>query len=164
MSGERDRDGTEDPQPEIDVESAFAAIVARYADPDPAVSTWPVAEDLLTGTDSTDSTDPTGAEPPSALGPGPVVAVPDPDPIGLDEHYEPPEPPPLPHADLASRLTWAAVIGGPLVLLLAAVLPGLIPSFVLALALLAFVAGFVVMVARMPNERPFDGPDDGAVV
>jgi hypothetical protein len=55
------------------------------------------------------------------------------------------------------------VIGGPTVLLIAAFLGGRLPSYLVVGALLAFVAGFVTLVARMPGERP-EGPDDGAVV
>jgi len=80
-----------------------------------------------------------------------------------DEGFVPPEPPPLPRGDLISRLAWGAVIGGPVFLLVAALAWRTLPAVLLLVALLAFVAGFVTLVARMPAEHP-DDPDDGAVV
>lgn len=76
--------------------------------------------------------------------------------------YEPPEPPPLPRGDLVGRLAWAAVIGGPLFLLLS-VLIERPPQLYILIALAAFAGGFVTLVARMPKHRDDDG-DDGAVV
>jgi hypothetical protein len=48
-------------------------------------------------------------------------------------------------------------------LLLAALLWRTLPAMLLVAALLAFVIGFVVLVARMPPDHP-DHHDDGAVV
>jgi hypothetical protein len=76
--------------------------------------------------------------------------------------YEPPEPPPLPKGDLVGRLAWAAVIGGPLFLLMS-VLAWRPPQLFILIALAAFAGGFVTLVARMPKHRDDDG-DDGAVV
>ncbi len=83
--------------------------------------------------------------------------------IADDEGYVPPEPPPLPRGDLVSRLAWAGVLGGPLFLLLAAIVWRELPKALLLAALAAFVGGFVTLVARMPGATP-DEPDDGAVV
>lgn len=74
--------------------------------------------------------------------------------------YEPPEPPPLPRGDFLGRLAWAAVIGGPLFLLMS-VLVWRPPQLFILIALAAFAGGFVTLVARMPNNRDDDG-DDGA--
>ncbi|HET9656066.1 MAG TPA: hypothetical protein VFP72_11975 [Kineosporiaceae bacterium] len=52
MSGDSDHDGEPAPggEPEnwgdVDVDAAFAAIVAQFAQTDPHVGPWPVAEDL----------------------------------------------------------------------------------------------------------------------
>jgi hypothetical protein len=80
-----------------------------------------------------------------------------------EEGYVPPEPPPIPRGDLISRLAWAGVIGGPVFLLLAALVWRDLPAAPLIAALVAFVGGFVTLVARMPGEAPPDD-DDGAVV
>lgn len=80
-----------------------------------------------------------------------------------DEGFVPPEPPPLPRGDLVSRLAWAGVLFGPAFLLLTALLWDDAGPLPLALGTLAFVGGFVTLVARMPARRD-DSDDDGAVV
>jgi hypothetical protein len=82
-----------------------------------------------------------------------------------EEHFVPPEAPPIPTADAVTRTAWTGVIGGPLFLILATLfgwgadgLPGL-------LAVIAFVGGFVTLVARMKDRPSLDeSGDDGAVV
>lgn len=81
------------------------------------------------------------------------------------DHYVPPDPPPLPEGDIVSRLAWIGVVGGPVMLLVAALLRWELSGWLALLPLVAFVAGFVTLVARMrdrPNDE--DDPDDGAVV
>ena len=80
-----------------------------------------------------------------------------------DEGYVPPEPPPLPRGDLVSRLAWAGVLLGPAFLLLSALVWDGAGPLPLALAALAFIGGFVTLVARLPARRD-DEDDDGAVV
>lgn len=80
-----------------------------------------------------------------------------------DEGYQPPPPPPLPRTDRLGRAAWIAVIAGPIVALVGSVLGA--TSWVASGGLGAFIAGFVVLVARMPERRrQDDGWDDGAVV
>lgn len=80
-----------------------------------------------------------------------------------DEHFVPPEPPPLPRADAITWAAWLGVVGSPLLLLLLTALG--VSSGLLATVLVAsFLAGLGVLVTRMRTQRdPFD-PDDGAVV
>jgi hypothetical protein len=223
----------EDPE-EVDVEEAFAAIVAQFDDGAPEVGPWPAAEDLdatVTGkgppgadpggvtftsgrtartgagdgepgagahraprtgpsADDLDAGGTTGADDDatgagnsfagvgggrSGTGGGPGrhpadadgdIRDPDIDDINdaqIDaEGFVPPDPP-MPRSDLIIRLAWAGVIGGPLGLLIAALGWGSVSSLLVMVSAAAFVAGFVVLVARMPTERP-DDPDDGAVV
>lgn len=142
--------------PELDYDAAFAALVARF---DEAPEVEPAADPKIEP-----ATDPTAE--PSTREPPPTGTTQAPEPWyppELDEHYEPPEPPPIPRGDLVSRLAWSGVLGGPAVLLIAAVVSGALPSIMVVGALVSFVAGFVTLVARMPAERPDDG-DDGAVV
>jgi hypothetical protein len=81
------------------------------------------------------------------------------------DHYVPPEPGPAPKLDWISKLAWTGLIGGPVVLLLAALLGVGRGGRLLAFALLAFVAGFLTLVFRMKDRPPIDDtPDDGAVV
>jgi hypothetical protein len=77
-------------------------------------------------------------------------------------HFVPPPPPPLPSADPTTKTAWVALFGGPLYLLIAAVLSWQVPGWVAFLAVAAFVGGFVTLVLRMGDD-PRD-PDDGAVV
>jgi len=79
------------------------------------------------------------------------------------ERYVPPEPPPI-GGDLVSRLSWAAVLGGPVFLLFAVLFWANLPHILMILALAAFVGGFVALVVRMPRDRDPDDNDDGAVL
>ena len=189
MTGDGDRDGPGDvhpderaDQPKLDVDAAFAAIVADFSAPaPPGGGPWPAAEDV--GPDEPpaaevaldDSSDaelresrrgprhrmPDGSDVPGGydLEPGSEPAEPE-DP---QERFVPPEPPPITSTDLPSRLAWIGVIGGPLFLLIAALVWRTLPTFVVIGALAAFIGGFVTLVARLPRDRG-DGSDDGAVV
>jgi hypothetical protein len=77
-------------------------------------------------------------------------------------HFVPPEPPPPPRAEPRRRAAWFGLFGAPTVMLVAVVLGWSLPAFVSAVLAAAFVAGFVYLVATMPNRR--SGPGDGAVV
>lgn len=87
----------------------------------------------------------------------------DDDPLlaALDEHFVPPEPPPLGGGDPLTTLAWLGALGGPLFLLVAALGWRTAPSLLIGTAVLAFVAGFVTLVVRMPDR---DEDDDGAEV
>jgi hypothetical protein len=190
VTGDGDRDGPGDAasgeredHPELDVDAAFAAIVAGFAEPLPTgVGPWPAAEDVEAETASPDSgsedatfpdparlrpttRSPRHRQPDGSLDPaddgnaeGPGSARED-----DEERFVPPEPPPITSTDLASRLAWLGVLGGPLLLLLAALTWSRLPTLVVLVALSAFVGGFITLVARLPRDRD-DGPDDGAVV
>ena len=175
MTGDHAGDGGEVPQgerddrPELDVDTAFAAIIAHLREePTGGVGRWPAVEDLADGDDGRvpqdleDDPAPVG-EVTFAGTSGAGLATPRGEVLADDEGYVPPEPPPFPRGDVVSRLAWAGVLGGPLFLLLAAIVWQELPKTLLLLALAAFVGGFVTLVARMPSESP-DEPDDGAVV
>jgi hypothetical protein len=88
-------------------------------------------------------------------------------PVGEDDedHFVPPQPPPLPEGDSISRAAWAGVIGAPVFAVLA-VLTGVDlagwPAFLLAAG---FLGGFATLVVRMGDRvDDQDNPDDGAVV
>jgi hypothetical protein len=172
---ERDAEG----RSPLDVEAAFADIVAHW-DEDHAtpVGSWPVQEDV-----DTDDAPPAQAEPPAQPAPpeepmsfsaydGPAVPL---APTGWSpreelpdtsepEGYVPPEPPPLPRGDALGWLAWMAVLGGPLFLVFASLWWTDVGRFWILVAVLAFIAGFAAIVARLPDHRSDDGPDDGAVV
>ena len=190
MTGDGDRDGPGDAasgeredHPGLDVDAAFAAIVAGFADPlPPGAGPWPAAEDLEADAPPSAPDDEDAAFPDAGhLGPttrAPRHRLPedslDPADGGTaqgarsapgddEERFVPPEAPPITSTDLASRLAWLGVLGGPLVLLLAALTWSRLPTLVVILTLAAFVGGFITLVARLPRDRD-DGPDDGAVV
>jgi hypothetical protein len=82
-----------------------------------------------------------------------------------DDRYVPPPVPPQPKLDPVARGAWAALFGGPCYLFIATLLSWQIPGWAELAAIIAFVAGFVVLVVRLgdgPSKR--DGPDQGAVL
>lgn len=150
-----------------EVDAAWARIVAGYDLPGDSVGRWSAAEDI----------DP--VEPPVGSGlSSRLVRRDDSWDDGFDDfsagelldggdsdHFVPPPPPPLPEVDPVTRLAWAGVLGGPILVLLIAVLGLQIEPWVILLALLAFCGGIGTLVARMSDRPPHDdGWDDGAVV
>ena len=141
---------------EVREELAWASIVADFDTPvEEGVPRWPVSEDI--------------DEPARPVEPA-VLETRDFEELRADvplpeDHFEPPPPPPLPVPDTINRFAWAAVIGGPLFLVLGAILNLDLSGWAGFLALSAFVGGFVTLVARMKDRPPhgLDG-DDGAVV
>jgi hypothetical protein len=160
-----------------DLEVAWARIVADYdrAVDDP-VARWPIAEDVSDATaDPTADPGPARTEPPSGRLGQDLPAVdhrpdaPDEGPVAGDRpdsehHYVPPEPPPLGRPDLPTGIAWAGVLGGPVLLLLAAVLTWDLPGLLTAACVIGFVGGVVFLVATMDDGQGRDGWDDGAQV
>ena len=101
---------------------------------------------------------------PALRAPMPEPAQPDPmiDELLDDGEFVPQEPPPLqlPRTRLA-RFGWAGVIGGPVLALASRVLS--LPPILTTMGVLAGIAGFVLLVTRLPDRRPEDD-GDGAVV
>jgi hypothetical protein len=92
-------------------------------------------------------------------------ASPAPLPGDDDDHFVPPEPPPMPRLDPVTKGAWVALFGGPAYLLIAVMLGWQVPSLVAFAAVACFVGGFATLVVRMGDRPPRDsGPDDGAVV
>ncbi|MET9698267.1 hypothetical protein ABZY31_15255 [Streptomyces sp. NPDC006529] len=86
---------------------------------------------------------------------------------GADEgHFVPPEPPPLPSGDPTSRFAWLAVVGGPLLLLVAVLLQWEMTWWLTTLGIGGFLGGFATLVARMASgdDDEDDHPGRGAVV
>ena len=145
---DRDRD-----RPDEDVDAEFLRIIAG----------WDDTPTLVADAAPTDVAPPapSPAPPPVAYAPpapGPRDHTPPEEP---DEGYVPPDPPPLPRGDVIGVLAWAAVLLGPLFLLVAGLSGGSSPLW-LGLAVVAFVGGFVALVMRLPAHRDVDDDDDGA--
>lgn len=96
--------------------------------------------------------------------PMPEPTSPDPmiDELLDDGAFVPPEPAPLrlPRTRIA-RFAWTAALGGPALALLSRVLS--LPSILTAIGVITGIAGFIVLVARLPDRRA-DDDSNGAVV
>ncbi len=144
------------------VDTMFADIVAGFADTtsDP-VARWSVLED---GTDGAPVEDETRPPLSARLVRRARDAERGPD-EDLDGHFVPPPPPPLPEVDRVTRLAWAALLGGPGLIVVAALVGISLQGWVAVLAIVSFLGGFATLVARMRDRPPHDdGWDDGAVL
>jgi hypothetical protein len=164
---------------EVADELAWAGLVAAFDAPIPdEVPRWPASEDI-------DEPEAAGGTEAGGLRSARVVRPADLPPAGFgdlrdglgaeaatsydasrgDDHFEPPPPPPLPMPDTLGRFAWAAVIGGPLFLVISALFGLDVSGWPGFLALAASMGGFVTLVARMKDRPDTDlGGDDGAVV
>jgi hypothetical protein len=79
-------------------------------------------------------------------------------------HFVPPEPPPVPRGTPARRLAWLGLFGAPLAMLAAVVFGLVFPPWLILLLVVAFVGGFVFLVATMSRDHDDWSGDDGAVV
>ncbi|MFF7329188.1 hypothetical protein ACIQU5_15045 [Streptomyces sp. NPDC090306] len=168
----------------FDEEAAWAAIVAGYGQepPDPpGARPYASVEDLAareTGkADKAGKADDEEAGPKPALG-GSVAFAPgvgprdhspaepsDDDAHDDDSHFVPPEPPPLPAADTTAKFAWLAVLGGPVLLLLAVLLRWDMTWWLATLGVGGFLGGFSTLVTRMrTDDEDGDDPGRGAVV
>ncbi|MGH3387990.1 MAG: hypothetical protein ACRDOO_03845 [Actinomadura sp.] len=154
---------------ERDDEAVWAEIVASFEAPSADGATpWPDEENIDDtgrdeGQDGGENQDRTGRLPTARVikpaDPAEVPATGDP---ADEDHYIPPPPPPLPDGDMVSRSAWAALLGGPLYLLVTVLLSWEVPGWAAFVAVAAFIGGFVTLVLRMGDDPR--GPDDGAVV
>ncbi len=152
---------------------------------DPAPKSSKAPKDTKGGTDTAESTDATDSaaddEPPAEKALGSSVAfapgvagprdytMPEPaeEDLGEDDegHFVPPEPPPLPAADATAKFAWLAVIGGPILLLLAVLLGWTMTWWLATIGIGGFLGGFATLVGRMRgDDEDEDDPGRGAVV
>ncbi|AVH59202.1 MULTISPECIES: hypothetical protein [Streptomyces] len=175
----------------FDEKAAWQAIVDGYGDepPDPpGAKPFKSVEDLALlepetndedgGAKKTDSagdkpsvTKPLGSSVAFAPGVGGPrdYQAPEPNDDDFDEedegHFVPPEPPPLPAADTTAKFAWLAVIGGPVLLLLAVLLGWDMTWWLATLGIGGFLGGFATLVMRMKtDDEDGDDPGRGAVV
>jgi hypothetical protein len=169
QDGGTDAEHPSTPKPDpLDVDSAFAAIIAGWAD-SPSTGSWPTEEDLTVGRHRLTGDGPDDEVQYELLTPTGNPLVPALDlPVEEDEPepdaFVPPEPPPLPRGDLVGWMAWIGVIAGPLFLLVVVIGWRGAPQLLVVAALLAFVGGFITLVSRMPKNRDDDDYSDGAVV
>ena len=83
-------------------------------------------------------------------------------------HFVPPEPPPLPEADTTTKFAWLAVVGGPVLMLVAVLFQWDMTWWLTTVCVGGFLGGFATLVARMKHDDEdddgFDDPGRGAVV
>ncbi|MFD0314428.1 hypothetical protein [Streptomyces flavalbus] len=95
------------------------------------------------------------------------VAEPSEDDLGEDDegHFVPPEPPPLPAADVTAKFAWLGVLGGPLLMLVAVLLSWEMTWWLTTVCIGGFLGGFATLVMRMrTDDDEDDDPGRGAVV
>lgn len=138
------------------VEAAWAAIVADFDTAPDGRAPWPATEDVL---------------PPRAprlrrpIRSNPVAPAAGGDLLETD-HFVPPPPPVLPRLDPVTRIGWAALVAGPVLLVIVVVFGHRVPDWLPLLGVFTLVGGFALLVSRL---RPTDSDDDtdhhdGAVV
>lgn len=140
-------------------DEAFGRIVADFHQPTAdRVPRWPVQEDVEPGAEPSPDTF-------SAVAGGPATGRTErPGRAEDDDHFIPPTPPPLPRPDSVTGLAWTALLGGPALLLISTLAGWSLPRFLIALAVVGFIAGFVGLVARMGNRRGEDWESDSGAV
>ncbi len=181
----------EDPDHGLDIDAAFAEIVANWG----PSSAEPAAHDPAS---AADAAEPPGKEPQSL---GDEGTPPDPDalaslfrpawqepshrahptpaadqdasdqdpvtsPASWDDegHFVPPPPPPLPPMDPRRKIAWTGLFGGPVAALLLVLFDVMIPGWMTVFLVAAFVGGFGYLVATMRSSPDDWSGDDGAVV
>lgn len=176
--GTEPQDGEAGPGAPLDEEAAWAQIVASFGTlTRPGEGDWPDAENL-----PEDGSAP--GPPAAATGVPPagdgipviprayVIKLPAPGPRDFaaaddeDEgHFVPPEPPPLPEADVTTKFAWLAVLGGPLLMVVYVLLGEQMPWWAVVVGVGGFLGGFGTLIGRMkdPDDED-DDPDGGAVV
>ena len=169
------RDPDERPQPDGAAPDEFEAIVALWRS-EGDVPEWPAdlaATDREPGDDRPDDGAPKAAPAPADVDPPasrPSPPLPprswSPPTLPEDEHFIPPEPPPLPRLG-PPALVGLTLIAIGLVLVVSPGWLGVSDVYGLPLGLVGLAAGLGWLVLRLwpdPPDRPDDGDDDGAVL
>ncbi len=83
-----------------------------------------------------------------------------------EDHFVPPEPPPLPETDPTTRFAWLAAVGGPLLLLGAVLFDVYLSWWIVTLGVGGFLGGFATLLTRLRDghDDDLDDPGSGAVV
>ncbi len=178
MSDRPESSRPDEPDKGLDVDAAFAEIIARW-EPGEA-STWPengdAPEDGAPETEQ-DTKHDTGGDavrrdegdaPDDGLrrlftpawSPEPSAEL---EPVEEEDHFVPPPPPPLPTLDPRRRAAWTTLVGTPVIALVLLVAGVTLPEWMAVGLVLAFVGGFGYLVATMGSSPPDDwSGDDGA--
>lgn len=157
----------------------WAQLVAGFDLPhNGAVAPWPVSEDLAPGPAHLDQAEPnagTASAPPASPLPAARRSFDDDFMASTSaardskeddpERFVPASPPPLPKLSPVKQVAWLGVLGGPLLLLLAALFSLVVPPWLTFLGVAGFVGGFITLVATMGDHSDGDWDSgNGAVV
>ncbi|WP_024288051.1 hypothetical protein [Cellulomonas sp. KRMCY2] len=158
--------------PSQDDEAQWLDIVARLSGMDP------IPPDALPSDADDPEPAPPAASPDRTPGPDartvrPALSAADPRSWSVDpaveeaeeaeDHFEPPDPGPVLGGDPLLTMAWGAVVGVPILIMVIAVVWRDVPSLVLEVAGVAFLAGVGLLLWRMPHDRD-DDQGTGAVV
>lgn len=78
-----------------------------------------------------------------------------------DDHFVPPEPPPLPQLDPTAKFAWLAVLGGPALLFSAVIFQIEINWWMITLGIGGFLGGFGTLASRLKDGRDDEDGDPG---
>ncbi|SEE02681.1 hypothetical protein [Ruania alba] len=151
---------TDRPEPsDADVDARWAEITAQLGElRAPTDSPGPAEPSdehgTLAGADR-----PAGGVPAAPSGPRDYEVPDDADEAG----FIPPDPPPLRATDPLPTVAWFFALGGPILTVLFLIVWPAAPPVVYLTAILASIAGWLILLWRMPRGRR-DDSDDGAVV
>ena len=152
----------DDSDPGLDIDAAFADIVAHWEPSTPsALDAFEAFEESFEDPAGEEARrEPPAEPPPSGRGARRTDPVDD-----EDDHFIPPPPPPLPKVEPRRKLAWIGLVGAPAVGLLLLVLGLVVPGWLEVGLVAAFVGGFGYLVATMGQSPPdpWSG-DDGAVL
>ncbi|MDR1634740.1 MAG: hypothetical protein LBS27_07460 [Bifidobacteriaceae bacterium] len=102
-----------------------------------------------------------------SLSPGDALATYGPrdwSPPEVEDHFEPPDPPPALAGDPFIVLGWIGLIGGIAAVFAWAIIGPLVPNWLGRAGLVAIVAGAAALIWKMPHSRDPEDTDDGAQV
>jgi hypothetical protein len=141
--------------PDLDVDAAFAEIVARWEPSSPGADD---AEPIVVRRERTPMPEPVRL-------PVSEPADEDDEITGEGDHFVPPPPPPLPTVEPRRKLAWIGLVGAPVLALLFIALGVVVPGWMALFMVAAFVGGFGYLVATMGSSPsdPWSG-DDGAIL
>jgi hypothetical protein len=154
----------DDSEPGLDIDAAFADIVAHWEPSAPSEdlagpeAPEPVERTIVWEIGPIDGDE---GRRPSAD----VESHDDGAALDEEEHFVPPPPPPLPKLEPRRKLAWIGLFGAPVLGLVLMVLGWVVPGWVEVGLVAAFVGGFGYLVATMGASPPdpWSG-DDGAVL
>jgi hypothetical protein len=156
------RDPDERPQPDGAAPDEFDAIVALWRN-EGDVPQWPDDESPKAAATPSDLDEPAPAPQPA---PPTTPRSYSPPPLPEDEHFIPPEPPPLPRLGPPALVGLTLIVIG-LVLVVSPGWLGIASPYGLPLGLVGLASGLGWLVLRLwpdPPDHGDDGDDDGAVI